>query len=57
MHLTGIIDAHEFRNRIIEARENLRAQMRGGGPATESKSDQHTELLTRIATRLDGTDA
>src|ERR1051325_2107801 len=30
MRLTGIINAHEFRNRIIEARENLRQQMRGG---------------------------
>jgi putative membrane protein len=54
MHLTGIIDAHEFRNRIIEARENLRQQMRGvGGAATETKSDQQMEVLARIATRLD----
>lgn len=54
MHLTGIIDAHEFRNRIIEARENLRAQTRGVGPAaTESRNDQQLEVLGRIAARLD----
>jgi putative membrane protein len=56
MHLTGIIDAHEFRNRIIEARENLRAHARGtgaGAAASEAKADQQTELLARIATRLD----
>jgi putative membrane protein len=57
MHLTGIIDAHEFRNRIIEARENLRQQMRGmgaaGAAAAEAKSDQQMEVLARIATRLD----
>src|SRR4029077_7843701 len=26
MHLTGIIDAHEFRNRILEARDALKQQ-------------------------------
>lgn len=57
MHLTGIIDAHEFRNHIIEARENLRQQMRGmgraEGAAAETRSEQHMEVLGRIATRLD----
>ena len=54
MRLTGIINAHEFRNRIIEARENLRAQTRSApqGPTQPMHGDQ-TELLTRIATRLD----
>lgn len=28
MHLTGIIDAHEFRNRILEARDALKQQAR-----------------------------
>jgi len=55
MRLTGIINADEFRNRIIEARESLRAQTRG--TATEAKSDQHLEALARIATRLDETAA
>lgn len=31
MHLTGIIDAHEFRNRILEAREQLLRGQRGVG--------------------------
>jgi putative membrane protein len=55
MHLTGIIDAHEFRNRIIEAREHLRAQMRGGGSgaAAEAKGNAQVEVLERIAARLD----
>jgi uncharacterized membrane protein YdbT with pleckstrin-like domain len=50
MHLTGIIDAHEFRNRIIEARERLRSQGRG---TSEAKSDGQMEVLGRIAARLD----
>lgn len=54
MHLTGIIDAHEFRNRILEAREHLRAQMRGGAPSVDvAKVDGQTEVLQRIAARLD----
>lgn len=57
MHLTGIIDAHEFRNRIIEARENLRQQTRGGGQAAASSADarssQQLDTLARIADRLD----
>lgn len=55
MRLTGIIDAHEFRNRIIEARENLLARLRAGGPAhTPSVSASANEdVLNRIAARLD----
>lgn len=52
MHLTGIIDAHEFRNRILEARENLRAQTRGTTPQASS-DDQVLMALNRIASRLD----
>jgi putative membrane protein len=52
MHLTGIIDAHEFRNRILEAREHLRAQARGAVPQT-SGGDQVLRALNRIAERLD----
>ncbi len=51
MRLTGIIDAHEFRNRIIEARERLRSQ--GRGVAGEGKSDSQAEVLERIEKRLE----
>ena len=65
MHLTGIIDAHEFRNRIFEARENLRQQMRGvgvGGGASLSEPKLGGQVgvgvevlgvLNQIAARLD----
>jgi len=55
MRLTGIIDAHEFRNRIIEAREKLRAGLRGAGglPAMGTRVDGEVEVLERIASRLD----
>jgi putative membrane protein len=60
MHLTGIIDAHEFRNRIIEAREMLRQQQRGGGPGGAPAGvggvpmgDAHLALLTKISGQLD----
>ena len=53
MHLTGIIDAHEFRNRIIEAREALRAQRVGHAAAGNATGAVPTETLERIATRLD----
>lgn len=52
MQLTGIIDAHEFRNRILEAREHLRAQARGTSPQASS-DDQVLVALNRIAARLD----
>ena len=48
--LTGIIDAHEFRNRILAAREALRHPVKGAQTAGE---DAQIELLRRIATRLD----
>ncbi len=59
MHLTGIIDAHEFRNRIIEAREALRQQHRAGGPlglamtAPGPSGDAHLALLNKISAQLD----
>jgi putative membrane protein len=53
MHLTGIIDAHEFRNRIIEAREALRAQRAGHAVADTATGAVPTDALERIATRLD----
>lgn len=56
MHLTGIIDAHEFRNRIIEARESRRNQHQGGAATALSgtpKDDAHLALLARISAQLD----
>ncbi|MFO0833260.1 MAG: PH domain-containing protein [Phycisphaerales bacterium] len=58
MHLTGIIDAHEFRNRIVEAREALRHQLShradASPPAGEGGFDQaHLAVLERISSRLD----
>ena len=54
MHLTGIIDAHEFRNRIIEAREALRGQ-RAHAPVADGGAAEGvpSAVLERIATRLD----
>lgn len=52
MHLTGIIDAHEFRNRIIAAREVLRHQLQGGGSRAVGAESQ-VELLVKISERLD----
>lgn len=53
MRLTGIIDAHEFRNRIIEARENLRAQTRTTLPPQTAAEGDTQATLNRIAARLD----
>ena len=49
MHLTGIIDAHEFRNRILERRDALRQRTHG---ATAPDAGQH-ELLRAMLARLD----
>lgn len=53
MSLVGIIDAHEFRTRILQRREVLRQKSSASrAPATDSSARQ-TELLERIAQRLD----
>jgi putative membrane protein len=52
MHLTGIIDAHEFRNRILERRDALRQRSHGPAAPTTADSDGK-ELLRSILTRLD----
>lgn len=49
MQLTGIIDAHEFRNRILERRDALRHGARGAARPAEGEG----ELLRRMADRLD----
>lgn len=51
MQLVGIIDAHDFRTRILAARDALRhGQPAGTGSNTP---DAQLVLLTRIAARLD----
>ncbi|MFO0962735.1 MAG: PH domain-containing protein [Phycisphaerales bacterium] len=67
MHLTGIIDAHEFRNRILEAREQLLRGQRGAGAglpgagavlsapagAPGGADAEQLALLRQMAQRLD----
>ncbi len=56
MQLTGIIDAHEFRNRILEAREARRQQQRGGPEApggAGAKEDAHLAMLGKISGQLE----
>lgn len=55
MELVGIIDAHDFRNRILEARDALRQRMLRSHGAPDSAVDLHAaqlEALTRIDNRL-----
>ncbi|MES3024059.1 MAG: PH domain-containing protein [Pseudomonadota bacterium] len=49
MHLTGIVDAQEFRNRILAARDALK-QQRQAPPAT---ADANTEVLRGIERKLE----
>lgn len=51
MHLTGIIDAHDFRNRILAARDALKRNQRDA-PAASSGSDAHLAALQSIDKRL-----
>ncbi|MES2320713.1 MAG: PH domain-containing protein [Pseudomonadota bacterium] len=50
MHLTGIVDAHDFRNRILAARDALKQRQRGD---TTVASDAQTEALRGIERKLD----
>ncbi|SHH45606.1 PH domain-containing protein [Massilia sp. CF038] len=52
MHLTGIVDAHDFRNRILAARDKLKQEQRGGAhdPAA---ADAHLAALRAIEGKLD----
>lgn len=55
LKLTGIIDAHEFRNRILEAREALRhpaADAKGEAARAGGRDDQ-VAILRAIQARLD----
>ena len=46
MKLTGIIDAHAFRAAILDARDRLRAQGRGGLPSLTGGGTATAELET-----------
>ncbi len=58
MQLTGLIDAHVFRQRLLEAREALRVHAREiSAPAAPASPvpppPDHAAVLERIASRLD----
>jgi membrane protein YdbS with pleckstrin-like domain len=53
MHLTGIIDAHEFRNRILAARDALKLAQRGGGAAPNVEAADQLAAMRGIEQRLD----
>ena len=58
MHLTGIIDAHDFRNRILEARDALKQQsmrVHSDAPAATVNADSadHLAALRGIERRMD----
>lgn len=52
MHLTGIVDAHDFRNRILAARDALKQRQRGDSGAAAA-SDAHLDALRAIERKLD----
>ncbi len=53
MHLTGIVDAHDFRNRILAAREALKQQARAHAAGDADQASLHLAALTAITERLD----
>ena len=53
MHLTGIIDADQFRNRILAARDELKAAQRGGAPGAGAGSADQLAAMRGIEQRLD----
>jgi putative membrane protein len=52
MHLTGIVDAHDFRNRILAARDKLKQEQRGPA-AGANVSDAQLAALRAIEGKLD----
>jgi membrane protein YdbS with pleckstrin-like domain len=55
LKLTGIIDAHDFRNRILQAREALRhpaANLNADAGAVQAR-DEQVAILRAIAEKLD----
>jgi membrane protein YdbS with pleckstrin-like domain len=53
MHLTGIIDAHNFRNKILEARDALKQQSQRPQPALAAAAPADSKSLEGIERRLD----
>lgn len=53
MSLVGIIDAHEFRTRILQRREVLRQKSSAARAPAGDSSERQIVLLERIAQRLD----
>jgi putative membrane protein len=51
MELTGIIDAQEFRNKILAARDHLKPTNRS--PASTATQDSTLAVLQRIETKLE----
>ncbi len=49
MHLTGIIDAHDFRNRILEARDALKQQGRDPHAAAASSNSESEFRVAQLA--------
>ncbi|MCY7389294.1 MAG: PH domain-containing protein [Burkholderiales bacterium] len=49
MHLTGIIDAHNFRNRILEARDALKQQGRDPRAAAASSISENEFRVAQLA--------
>lgn len=53
MHLTGIIDAQQFRNRILAARDALKQQQRGDAGAAGAAADAQLDAMRAIERKLD----
>ena len=49
MHLTGIIDAHDFRNKILDARDALKQRGRAPPAAAGSTSNQDAASAAQLA--------
>jgi membrane protein YdbS with pleckstrin-like domain len=54
MRLTGIIDAHEFRNNILEAREALKQSTYQGHETSDITAQNDFKLTTKQLTLLQG---
>jgi membrane protein YdbS with pleckstrin-like domain len=53
MHLTGIVDAHDFRNRILAGRDALKQRQRGDSAAAGAAADAQLAALQGIERKLD----
>ena len=53
MHLTGIMDAQDFRNRILAARDALKQRARGDSSMATAASNAQLDALRGIERKLD----